>query len=625
MQEETLRQVDAPEGASTTTAPNGPTKTEQCLNETEDDNTLLSIIDKLPEFNMESIEESIRHIESGTSSKLASAANLKPHINFEKGYVLLPNLSDIDPDDAPPYTAAYRLAGKLKLTVKLIEYSGKIKQMLKSEWNYAAGMMIGVEDVGRKINIKAKKNDIERGRTFLRAQQIIGYASSLGIHADLFKKNHEFWGNNPGESLFVNKRAIPVNYSVNEIAQLFSYESWRDELAKVLVQLMRRSHTLVQAKIMSEQIDECLEPESSFIQKHSLRTVIVTPKSGKKAAVTKEQIPHKPRRNALLLKTEQDFIEKMFSCLFKEPIAHRNHGKESWTEYLMRDKNAKILREAIDRNMNRRTEFLARFSALTTTRLKEIRKYLEKPTIRKRDITSDNLDAWLKKRKSPIKQFASEISKLNGAKTGKPLVMVQLQETLGEIEENQALERIMDKDVIYGEVLTEEKSDLPKNKILEKIKTKKEPVQTKNSFAEFEEKDESIDEESIDEPILRKKIDQSKSGLPLSPRSERKYKFYKFLADEFDKPNMIKKISKVYSTDPDRRGSSRVVADLKSLIANGSIRTFADIFEELTRPGNALRKAFPVNELANLDDFIEAVYFSLDDLYQDSLGKGSEL
>jgi hypothetical protein len=341
----------------------------------------------------------------------SKASDLRPGISVSANTVYLPDT--IDKYDGNHLVAMmFILARKLHFNVRKIPYGDRrIKTITPEAEKVSAGISFVILDNERNFNITKKTDSYEQGRTYARAQQIIGmFTHDNNLTMDALKRDQYFFGNNPKEVEVINKRPYPVAYSAKEVRDLFIEEEWSPQLRDILNTLLRRSHILLNEDVATKAKIDNILPYSEAVSLFGMREVVTSQAVGKKPAITKKRVPKKPKANSLLLKTEMSFLDDLTSDLFK---AVDVTSKKEWLEAVTKASWA-VTKSKIVQKASHRTEYLQKFAAMTTNRLNELRAELEPAkNKRKADITQTEVNAMLLRRSDLIRNFVNEVTHLD--------------------------------------------------------------------------------------------------------------------------------------------------------------------------------------------------------------------
>jgi len=378
--------------------------------------SLLDVLKDIKELNDSDADELRDAIISALEKKrgldVSKRSDLVPGISTEKGFVILPEWGE-NREDHYLEKAMAVMAKDLGYRVFPIPYTGRLKELTKDEEEFAIGISFVTLDQNRNFNMTEKSDSYENGRTFARSQQIIGLFDTnekLGIEA--LKKNHRFFGNNPGETKGSKSVRVPVTYLAKTSGRLFAEEEWSEHLRLVLNSLLRKYHTVLPDSVRSQIIENNLISHSEVIQTYCTREITLVPIQGRRKfqSVKEKRVPHKPRSNVLLLKEEQQFLNGIVDSLFIDGVPTTS-GK--FIEFIMRHGFKQYLNH-MKAVSSKRAEFLQKFASLTSKRLNEVRRLSEShKTKRKRDVTSTDITSALARRDTPANKFASEILSLD--------------------------------------------------------------------------------------------------------------------------------------------------------------------------------------------------------------------
>lgn len=344
--------------------------------------------------------------------KLAGASGCVPEINTGQKYVILP--TSIRDEDNLLMKSIGRLAYSLGYTVKLTEYTGEKRELSKDEDDFIIGLSFVKGDENIYLNIPSSKSEdsIETGRHFVRAQQLLGYCVSKNSSNAILKKNHSFFGNDPGKTVKVGRSMIEVIYMAKYIPRYFKEVRWQDNLTNILLSLLKQSHQSLDAKVLSKTLESNVISLQELIKIKSTRSVLFEEKKGNKPAKYRDVVPHRPRRSTLMTNEEDKLVNKLTQSFFDKDFDVRIPPGKTWSEYLIETSYHKVV-EIISRNAAERAKFIMKFAQLTTNRLKEFRKLSEaNKSKRKRDLNSTDISTLLSNRPDPISKLAEEVMSL---------------------------------------------------------------------------------------------------------------------------------------------------------------------------------------------------------------------
>jgi len=319
------------------------------------------------------------------------------------------------------------------------------------------GISFVICDEARNFNLTDKVDPFEFGRTFARAQQVIGLFNNeknLGIEA--LRKNNLFFGNDP-EVLVSKKKKNKVKenneYFAHRCQLLFKEDEWKEKLSSILLALLRRyTHRLtgdVKAKCIS---DNLLQHSDNRIRIES-KTQIITDKKGNRRS--KLKIPSKPKANNLFIKEENKLISEFINPVFKDEVPHE---REKFSTFILETGFRKYSEELASKS-NIKNNLLMKFASMTTKRLNETRKSAKlSDTKRKKDISLEEVKKSISLRKNRSERFANEllslVTKENAYLFDSKFIV--LEKTNGSLQYNYKLSEVqlksvIDKENIYGE------------------------------------------------------------------------------------------------------------------------------------------------------------------------------
>jgi len=389
---------------------------------------------------------------------LTNLASLVPGLSAQEKYILLPTFQEIeDHPNRRLYGALAIIANRLGFRTYLLpEYKKRIRDVNEEQSKFCTGMAFIVEDMENHFNISEKVEPYEAGRTFARSQQILGIFESnkkLGLNA--LKKNHRFFGNNPGETTAIGKVRVPVPFKAKELRNLFREQDWSEALESLTVSLFRKYHDCLAKDIMDTEIKKNLITYSEVVQLYCTRDVIVGKQKGHD--IIKSRVPHKPRSSNLLLKEEQRVVNNISDPVFNDGIPTDVDGFYHYVCKHGFDQTIKFLRA----KSSKKAEFLQKFSSLTTKRLTEIRRIApdSSKTKRKKDLSVCDAQVLIAYREDRYNEFASELLNLD------PRLELALAQFKVLMKDSEVIDRLSTKskviDYVKAEICYEE--IIPKN------------------------------------------------------------------------------------------------------------------------------------------------------------------
>jgi hypothetical protein len=369
----------------------------------------LGIEESDSEEMMCSITEEIDNIMSQRSRMTAlNRGDVTPIISHkDKIVVLYASLKD---EDYHAGHALIALAQKLGYKIFYIPKPESIRSRPESFEDFATGVLISVADFDQQVRLSTKSNEYENGRTFVRSLQVKGLfndTAELGLES--LKRDHRFFGNNPGEVESLDKRQIPVTPWEHMYEPIFREDD--PMIYKIFLSLAKRSHALLEEGIRERLIADHLLSFSEMTQLYMTRRVATENSRSRTAGKQKLLIPHKPRSVATLVRGEYDIICQYSTQLFQNPGYCRS--ADSWISRV-KSVGFKVVKTELSELYNRRGEFLEKYASLTTKRLQEMREtsHLSKNK-RKRDITIEDVVAMINARADPVTKFVSELVSLD--------------------------------------------------------------------------------------------------------------------------------------------------------------------------------------------------------------------
>jgi hypothetical protein len=367
------------------------------------------LLQEIPDLSIEDLESAVQSSFSKLSSKKLggriSAADLTPLIHDESRSVVLPD-SFKQADNAIGH---YMLgcASMLGYKVKLIANppSSQPADLSSREEQIGLGMFMSLQDGMNTFRFVSKKDAYEYGRTIVRAQQIVGFLTSVKLGIDMMLPNQEYFGNGIPDK---DSKKKELEYVLKWLPSLFQEHWWGQQLTKVLVTLMRKSFVLADVDVLIDNMASYYIKYGDVVRRLCARDVVISPAQGKKKAQTIKRVPAKPRNNALFIKEELTLINKLAAPLW-DPLEWEKLSHRDWVLYTL-DEGLTEVRKVLNQVYNDRATFLSRMAALTTKRLRLIRDSIpEAKTKRKADVQVGDLGRMLLAKEDPYQSLAKEI------------------------------------------------------------------------------------------------------------------------------------------------------------------------------------------------------------------------
>jgi hypothetical protein len=425
----------------------------------------------------------LKEVESKKLSKqsrdLTKAADLVPGISSVDKYILIPEAKEEDHPNRPLYKALAVIADKLGYTVyELPEYTGKKKDISEDSEKFSCGISFTVSDTSNHFNMSEKMDLYEDGRTYARSQQIIGIFSDnvkLGLNA--LKKNHRFFGNNPGETKIVGRSSVPVSYKARTIRNIFREENWSEQLEALTNSLLHKYHVFLEQDVRDIEIRKNCITYSDAVLTYCSREIVTGKVRGQD--IIKVKVPHKPRSSNLLLKEEQKVINDLIDPLFSDGIPA---GVDKFVDYVL-EKGFNHVIKALKEKASKKAEFLQKFSSLTTRRLTQLRAESpsELKSKRKKDLGVHHVQTLIAKRANPYDDFVNEVLNLDPKLEiflSQFKVCKALDGTLDRVATKQKLNSYVRSEIRYTEAIPKEVILANQGEIPHLTKTKESAVET---------------------------------------------------------------------------------------------------------------------------------------------------
>jgi hypothetical protein len=338
---------------------------------------------------------SIRKISSEVYEQIRQSKNtvlektgLVPGIYKMKGksYVIIPD--SFVRDDYYAAMAICRLIDILGYEYFPIKYPGDDMRET-SRNNLAKGILFGLGDNSLKLRITKQNSDFELGRRIVRAQQVIRLFGIKPMVPELLQRNNQFFGNNPGESVAIDKKMVPVIPEIKYLGVLFQETKWENYLRSLLVKLLRDSARLLTREVAMHAIASNILSYEGYVKLYCSRTITTVPAVGKRKAQTVTRVPAMPNYSPLFTNEENVSLKNMLSPHFAPPGFAKNF--ETWVAFITSGNTCERL-QSIQALYTNRALVLSQFGQLTTARLGRIRKIVPGAVRkRKREVSSDDL------------------------------------------------------------------------------------------------------------------------------------------------------------------------------------------------------------------------------------------
>jgi hypothetical protein len=344
-------------------------------------------------------------------SNVSSIKDLKPGLNVEERIMYVPDTLNL-PDNIA-LAGIVSLGYKLGFSMKIIPYGERSTRSIPQDvWKYAAGVSFASRNGEDSIflTIKRKKDPYEYGRTFARAQQILGaFNSDKALTIAALKKDNRFFGNNPNETEGDKRTKISVTYLAKTLENIFLEYEWRVELAAMYLKLLRLSWDHLDDEVLNKSILGNITSYSEAVASYKTTTVVTRQGTKNKPSETKVVVPKIPKGSPLFVKLEMECITLLLKPIFSSDIPSKS---EEWLGYIKEHKWHNVIAELAG-SARTQGEILAKFASCTTKRLQECRKSGLKNDTRKKDVTPSDVISMILKRADPVVAFATELSRID--------------------------------------------------------------------------------------------------------------------------------------------------------------------------------------------------------------------
>jgi hypothetical protein len=330
--------------------------------------------------------------------------NTRPFILPKERELVIPEFSVDDPNAFIRCIVAY--GKKLDYTIRLIPYKGVMKDIPPESEEMLDGILIGYADTDSHINISSTENPYESGRKYARAQMIKKiFSTDPKLGSECLKRNNEYFGNNPGETVTISKKQIRIDQI--DISDLCPYKDWKDELTLILNKLLKAYHVKLTQSVIDKIKRDNILPAQQVLQIYCSKTITI----GKGKNTSKKTIiPHIPKNSSLLTDEEMDLIRDFLHHSFIPLEFLKN--TDTWSQYII-SKGFTDVKQQLMRIYEERMFLLERFSILTNKRLKSLRDHLKLHDLRKKDVQRIHLDTLIHSYSTPFADLANLVLELD--------------------------------------------------------------------------------------------------------------------------------------------------------------------------------------------------------------------
>jgi len=298
------------------------------------------------------------------------------------------------------------LVKQLNLTLSSFEQPRADNKRSDEEEAFIRGMSYEIHKPSKRLVLKEKSSPIELGKNFvyaLRVQAIFEHNDKIGF----LKKNHRWFGNDPKATKLVSGKPEAVSYIRNYFKSIMA--NYLD-LEPIIIKLIKMSICSLTsehiATMLKDQIIEFNEFLSSNFSVNVEHTVQQSKRKTQK--VVSKKLPSKPTSTSLFLKEEFDLLNQISSEIFSELKYSR---RITWEETVINRSFNSIVDE-LRPIFNERLKYREAFGRVTTNRLNRIRKFQEKATLRKKDITTEDISRFLSSLEDPFEYLIRNLQSM---------------------------------------------------------------------------------------------------------------------------------------------------------------------------------------------------------------------
>jgi hypothetical protein len=302
-------------------------------------------------------------------------------------------------------------ANEVGATIKLVKIDYEITGAYDN--NLILGIWLGLFATGH-LNRRRGKKSLEKGRTMIQAlltKNIFKDHPSLGEGA--LVKDNFFFGNNPNEVMWVDKKQFSVDFAIKTAINSFFKDK---DTAKAVFTMITQTASHVKDTYI-------LDVEYRKLINHNIIPLDIVisrsyPVSRNKVQVsrnrteieTKVRKPNPIRSSPLYLPDEIDLIKKLTHPIFTEMEGlHEDYLSKVMTETFPG------LEKSIQENVHLRVTLLERFAKTTKERLQEVRKLPGADIkLKKAKVSTAQIEDLLKTRSDPATQLKREVLTILG-------------------------------------------------------------------------------------------------------------------------------------------------------------------------------------------------------------------
>jgi hypothetical protein len=443
---------------------------------------VVEALGSLPEEKLQLLYKKVQEREREVrSNEAASAVPPGFYSNGQMSYMVVPDL----PEDNALAGLIVTLAKALKIEVKVAKYSDelfKFNNMTQHSQQVVLGIAMSVEHKQR-VTLTKRRQGYLLGMSLGFAQRIKGEFVSLEPNQGwdmVLKKNNFFFGNNPGEVNVVgtseSKATEKVGYGWSSVLLPLCSGFFAIPFVDMITKAF---HKLRLTSLESEEVDKIifnnLVPFNEFVQRYSYWLKEYDRKS-RKFEKAKRKMPEIPGSSPVVLPGEMKLIRGLAKYIW----SNLDEVSKDWPSFLLGHDSVKDAERSVSTCYRFRQDFLERFARFTTSRLRSIKRTVDKDAKGKNTISRSILEKYLVGRDLGLhNEVLAEILKLIPRSDICAAVMVYTNSNR-EISEKDAVE------FLKSELISIYKEEVPDSKYKGEDGLKLQPVQTPK-FSEDEE------------------------------------------------------------------------------------------------------------------------------------------
>jgi hypothetical protein len=284
---------------------------------------------------------------------------------------------------------------------------------------FLTGLIVSILD-NKKVTLVETKDSYEMGRKIGHALRYYAELRGRGVPSQLIRKKHAWFENQP-------KLPGGIDNSTKVYLEKYMKKIIKDgNLYKFTMSFIRFGFQQLRWSGDETALTPHMVPFSEYITSfYRVKGFSAKEKQINKKKDSGLRKPERPNRTTTFTSTELDIVRALMKPYWK---SHKSL-QEKWSENLLSGGSSYFdgVKETLTHEYNLRWSLLERFGNVSTKRLRTIRKKVNKPNLKKREITVDDLTNtlmsmgpfWIEKFSFELKYIFGEDIYDNFAKTYK--------------------------------------------------------------------------------------------------------------------------------------------------------------------------------------------------------------